>query len=590
MWKSRLFWKLFVAYAGLYFLSAVAIVVLISRWHQNAVEDQVVARLKESAILVSSVLQHLPSDTALDAQNTIRELGQTTGTRITLVDFDGNVLADSERTFAEVGEMDNHKNRIELVQAVREGFGVSRRDSRTLKLPMLYVALRHDRNDEPVALVRTARPMSFIRRQVAQVQRLVGIIFLLISLCVIALTYWIVTRIIQPINVLKAATQSISKGDYATRAQLNNHDELGQLGIAFNEMSAQLRNQVAQLRVSQERISMILSSINDGIIAVDRELSVLFANPTAGEQFGFTPKLVKGSRLPTAIRSNEILKAVDETFARETGQQTEIQEHGSRSVLAITTSPMPGSQCPGVVIVSRDVTKLRRLDGLRREFVSNVSHEFHTPLASIKANAETLSQGAIDDVENRLRFVQQIEEQAGLLQQLVADVMTITRVESGRTAFEIESVSLEKVVGQCLDRFKTDAQEKQIELEENTHNDRVLVLANEEGVRQILDNIVENAIRYTPEQGRIEIAWTVDDSMATIEISDTGIGIREEDQPRIFERFFRVDKARSRQLGGTGLGLSIVKHMTQFFGGSVSVSSQLGEGTTFRVRLPLALP
>ena len=236
----------------------------------------------------------------------------------------------------------------------------------------------------------------------------------------------------------------------------------------------------------------------------------------------------------------------------------------------------------------RDVTELRRLESLRRDFVANVSHELKTPLSSIKAYAETLCQGALEDPVNRLHFVQQIEEQAERLHQLILDVLSLARIESGRQAFEIKAVSLATVVQSCIDRHRDNAGAKQITLECEPRRDAVHVRADAEGVRQILDNLIDNAIKYTPERGRVTIRWHVEEPMGVVQVQDSGIGIAAKDEPRIFERFFRVDVARSRELGGTGLGLSIVKHLAQFFGGTVGFRSEPGAGSTFEVRLPLA--
>ena len=591
MWKSHLFWKLFVGYATLYLASTVAIVVIVTRWHEEQVVGQVVARLTESATLIRSrVVDRFAEGPTPKLQNEIRDLGQATGTRITLVNPDGKVLADSERaTLAAVEQMDNHKNRPELLQAAQQGRGTSQRKSPTLGgVTMLYVGIGADMDGNTVGLVRTARPMSFVREQVAHVQRLVGIIVLLVSLCVVALTYWIVTRIIRPVNELTEAATSIGRGDYEHEVHLKSQDELSQLAMAFNTMSGELKKQVDQLRTSKEQVATILSAMHEGVIAMDQEQRILFANAAAGSLFGFSADRAMGSKLQSTIHRDALLNIVEETLRTHEDQNSETVAPRSTSTLELSTSILPGEPCPGVVVVVRDVSELRRLERVRQEFVGNVSHELKTPLTSIKAYAETLSQGAIDDEQNRMTFVRQIEEHAERLHQLVTDVLTLARVESGAESFDLKAVSLTQAVNTCVNRFQAIAQGKQITLVAKPPSDAVLVQADEGGVQQILDNIVENAIRYTPENGTVEVRWTTAGSMALLQVIDTGIGISEEDQPRLFERFFRVDKARSRQLGGTGLGLSIVKHLTQFFGGSVGVTSSVGEGSTFSITLPLA--
>ena len=231
---------------------------------------------------------------------------------------------------------------------------------------------------------------------------------------------------------------------------------------------------------------------------------------------------------------------------------------------------------------------MRRLENLRHEFVANVSHELKTPLSSIKAYSETLLDGALDDKRNNERFVQQISEQAERLYQLILDLLSLARIESGSQTFEIETVSAGDVVDDCVARHEEAAAAKGISLTTEPPPAPFELQADEEGVHQMLSNLLSNAINYTPDGGRVTVRWRSEGEEGVIEVADTGIGIAEEDQARVFERFYRVDKARSRELGGTGLGLAIVKHLAHSFAGEVEVESRLGEGSTFRVRLPLA--
>jgi two-component system phosphate regulon sensor histidine kinase PhoR len=257
-----------------------------------------------------------------------------------------------------------------------------------------------------------------------------------------------------------------------------------------------------------------------------------------------------------------------------------------RRSLLLTANRFPGKPSPGIVLVLRDVTELRRLENLRREFVTNVSHELKTPLASISAFAETLRLGALYDPENNLKFVVRIQEQAARLHQLIIDLIHLARVESGQQSFEIVEVPVRGVVERCLADYRAAAESNQITLSAIPPADPVLVRADEDGLYTILSNLVDNAIKYTPAGGKVEVRWQPEGTQVRIDVADTGIGIAPEHQPRVFERFYRIDKARSRELGGTGLGLSIVKHLAQAFGGSVGLTSHPGTGTTFHIRLP----
>jgi two-component system phosphate regulon sensor histidine kinase PhoR len=591
MFSSRLFWKLFVTYASLSIAWAAVFAVIVSKWYERRVNQQIEQRLSNVATLVTTqVADRLGRGRSVELQSVVREMGTGTGIRITVVAMDGRVLADSEReSLAEVALMDNHRDRHELRQAGRERVGKARRVSPTLGVPMLYLARQVEREGRPVGLVRVAIPLDFIRDEVAKIQRLIGMLAILVGISVIVLTYWISTRIIRPINRLTLAAQAVADGDFDQRVKLSQHDELSQLADAFTLMSQQLAMQVGQLRASSERLSTVLGGMAEGVVAVDDRLRILFANATAGRLLGFSASQAKGRRLLEMIRHHVLYDVAVNTLKSSAPLQCEIESDGSgQRTLEVYGSPLPGQPCPGAVLVLRDITELRRLESLRRDFVANVSHELKTPLSSIKAYAETLSHGAIEDADIRLQFVHQIEEQAERLHQLILDVLSLARIESGKQAFDIKPVAVAHVVQLCLEQQRGNAEAKGISLESQPHGQAVHVRADEEGVRQILDNLVDNAIKYTPQGGRVLVRWTVENSLAVIQVQDNGIGIDPKHQPRIFERFFRVDVARSRELGGTGLGLSIVKHLAQFFGGSVAVASQRGAGSTFVVRLPVA--
>ena len=251
-----------------------------------------------------------------------------------------------------------------------------------------------------------------------------------------------------------------------------------------------------------------------------------------------------------------------------------------------SSARLPGSPCPGVMVVLHDMTELRRLENLRRELVANVSHELKTPLAAIKGYAETLRHGAVNDREHNLNFVHRIEEQADRLHELILDILQVARIESGQESFEFENVPLAELIEQSADQFSELAAAKQIMLTVEVPDHSITAWADDEGVRTILSNLVDNALKYTPAGGSVVIRGAATADSATLEVCDTGIGIADKDLARIFERFYCADRARSRELGGTGLGLSIVKHLAQAFGGHVSVESQTGHGSTFRVELP----
>jgi two-component system phosphate regulon sensor histidine kinase PhoR len=304
---------------------------------------------------------------------------------------------------------------------------------------------------------------------------------------------------------------------------------------------------------------------------------------------GFAAASAIGRPLPEVSRSRALHDCVRQALSSSRASRSEIEAPGEpRRTLAVIAAPLSGNRSAGVLIVLHDISELRRLENLRKEFVANVSHELKTPLSSIKAYAETLRMGAIHDTEHRMSFVERIEEQAERLHELIIDLLQLARIEAGQQAFDFDDVPLLEAARSCLHQFAEAAGAKSIQLSVDENSPHLVVHVDEEGLRTVLNNLIDNAIKYTSANGRVRVSWRSEGGYGVIAVADTGIGIALRDQTRIFERFFRADKARSRELGGTGLGLSIVKHLCQAFGGDVVVESQEGAGSTFRVRLPLA--
>lgn len=420
------------------------------------------------------------------------------------------------------------------------------------------------------------------------------------SVCVLALCYWIIGHITLPVASLKKAADAIATGDYQHRVYVPSRDELGTLAATLNRMSQELGARMSQLSQTAARQSTVLGGMIEGVIAVDARQRIVLANEAAGRLFEFRPPDVEGRPLLEVVRNHALHEAVTTGLTTSKSQRIETRRTGAQKFCVdIHVQPLPGEPCPGVVLVFHDTTELRRLESMRRDFVANVSHELKTPLSSIKAYTETLRNGANADPETSQRFLARIEEQADRLHHLILDMLMLARIESDHQAFEIVSVDVAEAVRACIDDQRPAAEAKRITVtaqpNDTSTDTPCLVRADREGLREILDNLVDNAIKYTPEGGTVTIAWMNKDQSPSppppaptilLTITDTGIGIKPQDQERVFERFYRVDKARSRELGGTGLGLSIVKHLVQAFNGKVAVQSTPGQGSTFTVELP----
>jgi len=361
------------------------------------------------------------------------------------------------------------------------------------------------------------------------------------------------------------------------------------LAQALNDWGERLGSRFERLEGDRRRLSGILGGMIEGVVAVDDGERIAFANRQAGELLGFDPARAEGKKFWEVVRQRKVWDVVLEASGARQPRRAEFDWPGSPTrSLALYAAPLAGDVAAGLILVVHDVSELRRLERLRQEFVANVSHELKTPLAVIKACTETLLDGAAADADHRGTFLSQIDEQADRLHALILDLLSLARIESGDESFESESIVLADLAAECVERHRSRAEAKHVRLVgvPPANGRPVSAWADHDAVATILDNLVDNAIKYTPEGGQVDVRWGGGAGSAWLEVADTGVGIPEADLPRVFERFYRVDKARARELGGTGLGLTIVKRLAQTLGGSVSARSTPGRGSVFTVRFP----
>lgn len=592
MWSSRLFWKLFGSYGFLSVGTTILFVTVVSQWQQEQIVNQIKIRLHDAAVLVASdILDELVLERAESLQTQLLRLRQKLDTRITLVNLDGIVIADSDRvSVSDVLQMENHRERPELRAARLQGQGTAQRRSSTLEKPMLYFAIRVDKNQEPAGLVRTALPMTRVNQQISSITQVLWVAAILVNLAVAGLTFFLSAHVMEPIAALTKSAQAIASGNYTSALRVKRQDELGTLANSFNLMSEQFSAREQQLRESNQRLEAVLGGMAEGVIAVDERDRVILANAAAAELLGFTMADAESLSLLEVVRHHMLQQLVTDTRATESLQRAELEVHSgseNRRVLDVQSTPLPDTSPQRVILVLHDVTDLRRLESMRQEFVANVSHELKTPLSSIRAYAETLSAGAVNDPEHRGTFLHRIEEQADRLNNLIQDLLSLSRIESGRQTYDIATVNVADIVTTCIAENQDAANLKRIHLSCSDIQQDLRIQADEEGLAQIINNLIGNAIKYTSEGGEVTVVLRQQESTICMDVRDTGIGIDEEHLTRVFERFYRVDKARSRELGGTGLGLAIVKHLAQAFGGNVTVTSQPTKGSTFTVQLPV---
>lgn len=387
---------------------------------------------------------------------------------------------------------------------------------------------------------------------------------------------------------LANVVRRVGAGEFALRAYVGGDSPLSQLARAVNSSAEELGDRFRNLETDRRQLRAVLGGMVEGVVLLDAQQQVLFVNHRAAQLLDLPASCV-GKRMWEVVRHRRLQQLVAQALRADEPLREELLWHGPKPRdLGVYVTRLAGADAPGAVLVLHDVTDLHRLERVRSEFVANVSHELKTPLTVIKINVETLLGGAIDDPGPRTQFLEQIQEQADRLHALIIDLLNLARIETGAESFELETVSLEPVIAQQLDRLRSRAETRRQVLEAQPPHDDVAAWADREAIESILANLLDNALKYTPDGGRIAVRWFANNGDACLQVEDTGIGIPERDLPHVFERFYRVDKARSRELGGTGLGLSIVKHLAQSMSGSVGVESTLDRGSRFTVTLPRA--
>jgi two-component system phosphate regulon sensor histidine kinase PhoR len=539
--------------------------VVLDRVLERAFLDDLTRSLASQA---RTIQRALPPESGAALEDTVTRLGEAGGVRVTVVRTDGTVLADSEHDPA---TMENHADRPEIRQALAGSTGTSSRVSATLGQAFRYVAL------PPVdgLIVRVALPLT----QVASRQRTVRFSIaggLLLALAALTIGTLIVSRGVT--RSLRKATDSVERlghGDLAQHLDEGGPEEVAVLASTVNRMAAALENEMQETAEARRVRDLILSSMEEGILLAAPDGRVTFANPASERHLGSVPDRVTGL-LPSSLR-----QAV--ARARDEGVTASIEAEVGTPVRALRGLAMPVEADGSVLVVVRDVTEAKRLESVRRDFVTNASHELKTPAAAVQAIAETLRGAARNDPSVVPRFAEQLEGEAIRLSRIVSDLLDLSRLESGSELEQV--VRLDEITVEETSRFEAAASSAGLELTVDIHpTDGVRGSARD--LSLLVRNLVDNAIRWTRSGGSVHVTVLARDHETCLEVSDTGIGIPSRELPRIFERFYRVDRARSRDRGGTGLGLSIVRHVAENHGGRVSVESELGRGTTFEVRLP----
>ena len=589
--------KLILILVGFVAVSSLAAGLYLSRALEAFAVESLETRLGSVAAVVEGDARAAlrPGTAGGPPQDFVVRVSRSVGARVTLIAPDGRVLGESERAAGDLPGLENHAGRPEVRAALEGRVGRDLRRSATTDAPLLYVAVPVRDETRTLGVLRLALPLSAVTASYATLHRVMlagGAVALLVAL---GIGVFVAGRVTRPVVEMQSIARQMSEGSFLVRAPTRSIDEIGTLGRSLNVMAGRLREKIEDLEQEQAKITAILDAMVEGVIAVDGHEHILLMNGQARAMFGLGGVRGEGKPFLEVIRNadlHEIFRAVHaggdaEAVRREV--MTTSPAHRVLGVNAMRLGAVAGG--PGVVMVLHDVTELRQLERVRTEFVANVSHELRTPLTAIQGYLETLLSGALDEPENARRFLEIVLRHSERLGRLLNDLTDLSNIELGKVTLRREPVRLDDVVGSVAEIIGPRAARFRVTVTTDTPSDLPAVIADRDRLAQILINLVDNAVKYTPQDGAVTVtARPAADGAVEITVGDTGIGIPAAELPRITERFYRVDKARSRELGGTGLGLAIVKHLVLAHGGDLHIESREGAGTTVRFTLPTRPP
>jgi two-component system phosphate regulon sensor histidine kinase PhoR len=586
--RKKLIWQIFPPFLLITLLSLLAVSWYASSSLQHFFLDQTGLDLKIRALLAEKqIVGHLVPLNAAKVDAICKDIGKHSATRFTVILPSGQVVGDSRET---PSQMDNHAGRPEIAEALKGNPGQSIRYSNTLRQQMMYVALPLQNNQNTLGVIRSSVPITSVKRELRSIQIKIALGGLLIAVLAAWISLLISRRISRPLEEMKKGADHFAGGDLNHRLAVPDSEELASLVDALNQMAGQLDVRIKTIVGQRNELETVLASMLEGVIAVNNEEQIIRMNEASAEFFNCNPDNCHGRDLQEVIRNSALQQFVRHSIRSSVPKEDDISlYHNGEKTLHLQSSPLLDANKDriGTLVVFNDVTQLKRLEDMRRNFVANVSHEIKTPLTAIKGFVETLQQGNVDNPAEAKRFLEIIQKHADRLASIVEDLLSLSRIEQGDKA---KAVQFEK--GFVIDVFKaaiqicrSKAEDKEINIT-LTCEEQLASRFDASLLEQALVNLLDNAIKYSEPHSTIDLQANHNASQLEIAVTDEGIGIAKKHLPRLFERFYRVDKARSRNMGGTGLGLAIVKHIAQAHGGDVSVESTLGKGSVFSIILP----
>ncbi|EAK8939865.1 HAMP domain-containing histidine kinase [Listeria monocytogenes] len=587
---KKLWLKIGLSFFILFFVVMVIVGVFSGELMKSTYLNMKESQLEDDAkiLLQTTNMENLDLDKdAATIQKSLDPLGEDIDARITVIDSEGDVVADTKK---DPEKLDNHMNRPEVTDILKKGesVGISIRESDSLGYSMLYVAVPIKHEGKTDGVLRISISLESVDTAVAKLWGNLALIFGIALVIIAAISVFIARKITRPVREIIEVSTDLANHKYDSRIHGKISGELQDLSISVNTLAESLETQMFEIKQNEQRLNAIVQNLVSGVMLINVDKQVIMTNRTMYQILGETE--ITGKPFYEVIKSFALSQLIEGTFESKTIKQKEIILYFPREmILDASVSPILGENgdITGIILLLHDITQIRHLENVRSEFVTNVSHELKTPVTALKGFAETLLDGAMYDEVLLKKFLTIIKEESDRLHRLIMDILALSRIEQNPVAENVELVDVDEVIEQSARTIFEMATEKNIRvtIPEKTSSS-VMVETNRDKLQQILINLLSNAINYTPVDGKVEVQLMEQEAEVIIEVTDNGIGIPAKDIDRVFERFYRVDKARSRHSGGTGLGLSIVKHLVENCGGRIEVESQEEVGSTFRVTLP----
>lgn len=574
---------------GTYILIIVITITISVVFSWNKINDYFLERAEKESKIQANLLLDLiekDEDVIYNFQEFVTEYSSKTSSRLTIIDEDGIVLADSEKDYR---EMENHAYREEVASAIKGKPTTSLRYSNTMGMYYYYHAVPLNINDIN-GVLRVSIPVKEVENITLIMIGIIVFGTIIGSIIAFIIAYFFTKKLMAPIDDLTNAAMNIADGDYDNKIYVRQKDQIGQLADAFNKMNFNLRLNLWNLEQKNAQLESVITSMSSGLIAIDIDYKIVLYNDKFIDILDLEKKDLKTMLFYELTRNLEVIEVIEKSIEQQEYilEETKIYDGNEEKIIRISANPIKSrenkNKILGTVIMLEDITQIRKLENMRKDFVSNVTHELKTPLTSIKGFVETLKNGAIkEDVATR--FLDIIDIEVDRLTNLIQDILSLSEIESIIGDVNTSQYNINEIITEVIEILKPEITDKGLDINLKIEHELESFNCNKDRIKQLLINIIDNSIKYTDE-GSITIGCKKEHKNLVISVEDTGIGIKKEHLDRVFERFYRVDKGRSRKMGGTGLGLSIVKHIVELYNGTIDINSVEKVGTTIKIKLP----